>query len=351
MASCFHLRSLLLVLAVLSTARSRQHIHLIQYGPPRTATTFQFHTLCAMAVLNFPNSTVDCAYEKWHTRLNVLVTKTHDSRKAAALRGEKDTYFFGTSLHPLRKPALPGTRTPYTYLADLDKVSQKGSKVVREYRFFFSNISDTKMDALEEYFDYWDTLRVCCGKQMSKNCRAWLTGPLPKRGLQSAPALRKEVSDGNPESGPHSGSELGRIDRRPPICLGNDIGEVERRFISTDLYTLFGSIRSGVQNQLTRPSSMDEKLDGSYCKKYAEGTGRYLWKQNEGDVQGLGANLTGASCGCGNCSTGYSAATSPRIFSPISASLHVKPASASAEPWFQKLAKLGRLDAPPGGLD
>lgn len=123
---------------------------------------------------------------------------------------------------------------------DLDTLSEIGVKgYLNQYADFFRLPSDY-IPFLNEYFDLWDKLRICCGKQMSKNWRYELNPST--YGNDTMPWE------------PH------------PFCGSLDIDQIEKKFTNTTIFKMIDP--HDKVRKISRPSTGDEELNGSYCSRY-----------------------------------------------------------------------------------
>jgi len=123
----------------------------------------------------------------------------------------------------------------YAYVQDMETLKEVGSSgLLSDYIIGFG-LSQVEEQQMVEYFERWEILRQCCGKQMSIKWR----------------------------------SDLYRLGKRKPrhsLCNKHDIDDVEQSFMSTDLYQLidqYPNIR-----ELNKPSLLDYDLNGTYCSNY-----------------------------------------------------------------------------------
>ncbi|XP_053386286.1 uncharacterized protein LOC128550714 [Mercenaria mercenaria] len=227
---------------------------ILQYGHPRTATTLQFNILClSMALLHEDvKNSVGCYYNKKKSK-KYIVIKTHAIAKFLT-KIPSHSWIFMTSkvkFSPKEKQRYSLTRQnikvirakniTIKYVADINFVSKRGHSVVYEYQPIFG-ISDAKMQHMAEYFRYWDILRLCCGKQMSADWRNHLSlNPNYKRHHVHNSSI-------------HS------------VCERYNISQVEVQFLNTYAFKTFAHIDS-LRDVIGKPSTVDGKLDGSYCER------------------------------------------------------------------------------------
>jgi len=236
--------------------------HVFQVGMPRTATTFQFQTLCIMVFIKFPNKKVVCNYQQWDDPPpgGILVTKTHDFDRTMEYIGPQSLYFATTPLpkdnynHHVHSSHNKGWRPAkrlvdqFLIKADVSEVHRRQAGFVWEYQKIF-DFDDNVMKEVERYFEKWDLLRQCCGSQMSADWRI-------------------EIRNGRPPPG-----------KGEHLCKKEDIGQIERDYISLDIVKKLQNPDSGLK-EMARPSEIDGDLDGNYCEYYNHGVKKCHWEGN-----------------------------------------------------------------------
>ena len=238
---------------------------IIQYGEPRTASTLQFQTLCAIAlVLNEADpSRVDCVFRSrddvdtdpngFVSNPNGLrVVKTHTVPSAGF---PKDAWLFTSEIdHEVsfddpwqdaakRMSQKLGHDVKYTQV--LSRLTGRGSGIVTEYKAIFG-LSDPQVEEVVTYLRSWDVLRMCCGAQMNDAYRAEL------------------ISNLRPNSSETSQSEY-------PACDMYRIQAVERQAVQTRVFKL--ASKGGFGSRYLRGTSSLESdegydLNGQYCAWY-----------------------------------------------------------------------------------
>jgi len=232
-------------------------LHVVQQGNPRTATTLQFESvsLCLFfhireycpTLLNTTSITFANKSTRWslfYQNENVpQALKTH----LGEFPNEKEMKMLNTSMifttaktkerAGLKKLSLEKRGFNVGPVQDLQTLSKIGAEgMFKRYASTFR--INRHIDAMTEYIELWDILRMCCGLQMSKYWRNQLLKP----------SLR------NPQLEPH------------PICGTTDIDDVERKFIGTSVYKLIDQYKHAAM--LNKPSGGDGQLDGTYCSRY-----------------------------------------------------------------------------------
>ena len=214
--------------------------HLVQVAEGRTASTFQFQTLCVMSFVKFKNQSIECKYGKWTSESDVLITKTHVFEEAQERINQNNTLFF-TSVQPSGKIDADFN---FMYIANTSLLKRRGEYMIFEYAPLFQ-LNQEESFAVFEYFKFWDILRICCGKQMSTSWRQKLNGS---------------------------------IDEMHQCDLYN-ISNVEISFMNSQLYK---EMQARNMNYMLRPSEVDGGLSGEYCEEYNDGVKRYGLEFNEG---------------------------------------------------------------------
>lgn len=199
----------------------KQRVPIVQYGTPRTGSTFQYHLLCTAAKMKLrdlgeggvrclfaPNtSTAEQAIREHGHR---LVIKTHQRPPASCDSGG---CFVFTS-HTNDKPTWPGT----LYQQVRGRLQVAPLAEVSRYKAAF-DLSADDVTALQGYFRYWSVLRECCGSQMSIQYRLRLHG-----------CVNDTILSRDPDS------------LRYPACEAYDIREVVELIRRTSIVT------RGIQN-------------------------------------------------------------------------------------------------------
>jgi hypothetical protein len=143
----------------------------IQVGPPRSATTFQFTVLCASVHLKFPNASISCTFME-PTGADIEVIKAHVLTDRL-VSSDRATIFFATSTNSSHSAVSsliqPRLTQPYDVLVKI------GLGVLQWYAALFDLDEDHAM-RLHEYMRYWQIFRRCCGSQASVDWRMHLHG-------------------------------------------------------------------------------------------------------------------------------------------------------------------------------
>jgi hypothetical protein len=214
---------------------------IIQYGTPRTATTLQFNILCAIVSLQHISEieNVGCFYNPKNVKElpKYSVIKTHRIQRYFDV-APPGTWVVTTenaasqrNLKSEIKSKRPNVIVPLSI--DFSDVKELGASIVYKYKSIF-DVSVDNMNHIINYIKLWQTLRVCCGRQMSRKWRAFL--------LNKTDAL----------------SSLSP-------CLMYNITEVEKRFMNSYVFKLF-SDKPLIRSTITKPSLVDGKLNGLYCE-------------------------------------------------------------------------------------
>jgi len=153
---------------------------IVQYGTPRTGSTFQWWLLCTVARLKLGgnsggDSRIPCLYAPNSTYAAQLiqehrhrvVIKMHASPPDSCLNHRCLVFTSHTSAAALWPEAVY-QQVPHRLLtSSLAEVSR--------YRAHF-NLKPAEFEAVQGYLRYWSVLRQCCGKQMSLQYRLLLHG-------------------------------------------------------------------------------------------------------------------------------------------------------------------------------
>ncbi|KAL7530405.1 hypothetical protein ACHAWF_003363 [Thalassiosira exigua] len=249
-------------------------IHMLQFGPARTATTLQYMCVCLSLLLKLDDSEVfvngsqmikqlQCFYSDGSARLhrNILQPRVFKSHQAASHFGsnktKEDIPIFTTAATKrdavkLRSKLTNDGFKKVMYVQDLETVAERGHHIIDDYAHIFS-LSSFQRNELLEYMRYWDILRICCGKQMSNK---WRMEQWPEW------KIGKEFIDTH--------------DPRYPACSMFNIDEVERLFLNTTLHKRIKghSIAAGVRH-----------LNGTYCSCYNKLVKTQGVEFNKGEVR------------------------------------------------------------------
>uniref|UniRef100_A0A7S1AFH5 Uncharacterized protein n=1 Tax=Noctiluca scintillans TaxID=2966 RepID=A0A7S1AFH5_NOCSC len=210
----------------------------IQFGTPRTATTLEFQTLCAvMSVLHAsePNPVL-CTYEYKLTYVEnpeqFRVLKTHQNVwDWPANMVDDATWVFATLGGTDGEVQLGVLKEKFDiepkYVQIMQDVKDVGTKLAYDYQSVF-NLSDQQIHDVYDYVSLWSVLRQCCGCQMSKHWRDVL--------------LQKTNAD-NTTTG--------------KMCASKDLDDVESRLMRTTVHGLLGST--------DKLSIVDLAFNGKYC--------------------------------------------------------------------------------------
>ena len=232
---------------------------IIQYGESRTASTLQFQTLCAIAlVLNEADpARVDCSFkgrdavytDEAANPNGLRVWKTHNVPSEGF---PKDAWLFTSEIDddvsfddPWQDAAQRMSQKldhEVKYVQVLSRLTGRGSGIATEYKPFFG-LSDPQVEEVVTYLRYWDVLRMCCGAQMNDGYRAELISTL------------------RPNSSETSQSEY-------PACDMYRIQAVESQAVETQVFKL--ARKGGFGTRYLRGTSSLESdegydLNGQYC--------------------------------------------------------------------------------------
>lgn len=209
---------------------------MVQYGPPRTATTFQFQVLCASACLKYADP--KCLVCKDDATLGVdipvdeikpgTVCKVHDLQKALEIRKKGGLLFT--------------TEPPGDFVQKFEDVAVRGRSLVFDYAPIL-NLTVKETHQLATFVRYWEILRRCCGAQMSTDYRHRLF-----KGSYNLPM--------------HMIHFRAKDDPSFDACEIYNIEQVERRYVETAVFRKCHRL-----SLVQRLSDLDQPLDGSYCKR------------------------------------------------------------------------------------
>ena len=225
---------------------------LIQVGEPRTGTTFQFNSLCLMAMMKYPERKIFCGYEQGPNltkRFRSLVSlgfatvviKTHDIQSVLASSSVAVGIFRTKPMEEKlklrekwreRKFQTWEADGNFAFIQDESELRRCGVGVVWNLQPVF-DLPNAQMLEIQEHLRKWDVLRICCGKQMSNSWRQELIHP--PSGIS-----------------PHQ-------------CAMYNISMVEMALRETKVFKILE--HHGLE-QMASPSVADALLTGHYCAQY-----------------------------------------------------------------------------------
>lgn len=252
---------------------------IVQYGEPRTGTTYQFQVLCASSCLRWGPGETECKVCKDTATLGLdvpvadiasgTVCKVHDISKAREIVRKRPTVLFTTATERSDDPQVRAAvlkrdwraarrrlqqswGLPIDYVQLFGLLGRRGHTLVFDYAPLL-NLTDDQADALATYVRYWEILRRCCGAQMSTDYRhrLWDVGdrPVSAYNLPSNMITFRHVEDPAYDA-----------------CEMYDIEQVERRYLETAVYR-----RCDIP-LMSRLSDVDQPLDGTYCRRALNAT-------------------------------------------------------------------------------
>ena len=240
----------------IDTLSSKLPLHVLQYGPARTASTLQFQIVCLSmfkALLSSNNASLldkmECGMRGEHRFVEdtPMVLKTHMLEYELPSKLPEDTWLFATSRSNSSSSKLRNAYSDWRskgydirYIQDLSLASEREHLIALEYQSIFG-LTNKNMQDIIDFLKYWDVLRRCCGMQMSRHWRAHLMS-------------RDKVLGGVVDSSKVS------------FCQGHNISSIENDFMATKLYQEL-KVRPKLHPMLS-PSNVDDVLDGSYCSRY-----------------------------------------------------------------------------------
>jgi hypothetical protein len=254
---------------------------IIQYGEPRTASTLQFQTLCAIALLlNEANpSRVNCSFlakgavlDEAASQHGLQVVKTHNVPSGGFPKHAwvftsviDDAVSFDDPWEGAAERMAHTLHHEVKYVQVLSRLTGRGSGIATEYKSLFG-LSDQKVEEVVTYLRYWDVLRMCCGAQMNDGYRDEL------------------ISSARPNASETSKSEY-------PACDMYKIQEVERQAVQSQVFKLARQGGNGTR-YLRSTSSLEadagHDLNGHYC----------AWFNRQVACQELAFNRLPADPGC-----------------------------------------------------
>ena len=233
--------------------------HVFQYGPPRTASTTQFNILCVALFLHtriyspeLANNTIcTLAGSMTHEEAAYKFTLQQDDIPQAVkshvkvpdpLQIHNSTIVFGTATNAKqaeqRRAQMKRLGLNIGILQDLQSLRSSGIDSWLKIYVKFFRLSPTEYKLMLDYFSIWETLRQCCGMQMSKLYRNELLSPAQRD---------KEMT-------------------KHKFCGSIDINSLETKFMNTELYHIMNNYEA--MRRINRPATVDGDLDGTYCSRY-----------------------------------------------------------------------------------
>jgi len=166
---------------------------IIQYGLNRTATTLQYVTLCAIMTLlhKAEPEKVDCFFQSEllepESNATYKVIKMHNPKLLnqtmhQLLQRNVNVWLFATAKNdtvgysnitdwgPTTEALTEQIGFDVKYAQILTLVSARGHTIISDY-LSMTGLPTNETDVLMEFIGYWDTLRQCCGTQMSEKWR------------------------------------------------------------------------------------------------------------------------------------------------------------------------------------
>lgn len=206
---------------------------IVQYGSPRTATTLQFRSLCAMMVLLHPGQ-VECTlggnHRGWFTNApnkTYKVIKTHNFGSIDFNNGGRFWLFITSNKAPDAAQIAKIMKVKPQYVQSLPLVRSEGWGIVADYAKIFQSSEEQTKEFLN-YMKSWSLLRQCCGAQQSKLHRSALWGDIPSS--------------------------------QCPACDGQNLDAVESELVDTGIFQQMRKdhiVQDGMQPDLY--------FNGSYC--------------------------------------------------------------------------------------
>ena len=202
---------------------------LIQYGHPRSASTFQFKLLCAIMHLKAMQvgkgkDEVLCDFvtsDRW-THLNlqnhpaapyatVLKTHTDPAQSGGAMKAlTKGTGMLFYSSSGPKDQGLSVWRSLATLVQHFGEVNADPKGEVDKYKNLFG-LTRSDVETLKMFMETWDVLRLCCGSQQS------IWNRLKIHGCSQTPNANDPHQSRNPHCERYNISELESEMRAPGL--------------------------------------------------------------------------------------------------------------------------------------
>ena len=233
----------------------------MQYGPPRTATTTQYHALC-VAMLLLHGNAVDLPVlntnsneqlSRLHSQAmkngRYVVVKTH---KEPATFDLSDAWLFTTSesaspvanwsvleLMSIARNDSKRFGWPVQFTQTIASISTLGLPALFAKYLQIFQLPSHELDAFVTFETLWGTLRRCCGNQLSGSWR--------------------KIIHTRGSALPHYTDEH--------YCDSVEVGEVEAAFVQSELYRRFMGLRRMAKIKgIFQVSNVDSVLNGTYCR-------------------------------------------------------------------------------------
>lgn len=239
--------------------------HIVAHGKPRTASTLLFNMvgvsnflflkrhepqfmshIVPQYIKEYPVPTLD---GKDNFRVSYLVSPTNTTKIFKTHLGldkflRYDVVIFTTATTKkgavTTKSRLEQQGHNVAYVQDMQALKRGGIPYIAHDFAFGYDLPREDEEMLVEYFSKWEILRQCCGEQMSKK---WRNDLLPEVYKKDGLAHH-------------------------PFCAGQDIDEVEKTFMETELYSWLDAYSN--MRPFNKPSLRDGDLNGTYCSSYNE---------------------------------------------------------------------------------
>jgi hypothetical protein len=155
--------------APLNTAPLSPDVGIVQYGVPRSASTFQWTLLCLIARMKAtPGTPVDCYYQETDRPVESVGPRTVVKTHVPPIHGGPFHVFASI------RSGHDGWPTA-VYTQSLEHMSDNPLSEVSRYEPVFS-LTPAQTQLLREYLGLWSTLRQCCGRGQSLANRQRLHG-------------------------------------------------------------------------------------------------------------------------------------------------------------------------------
>ena len=191
---------------------------IIQFGPPRTASTLQHKIisayLCACDVnvenLHIPKYHTDDYQMKTYPASSIVFVSTN---KVPTVEKGRDM---------IKSELERKIGGPIAYLQFLSDVRQKGYLIALDYASLFQ-ANEAQVDAVLQYMKFWDILRLCCGPQMASDYRYRLYHNVTSRLMNKDDQTHRSSSLKKGSLHSYDACEIYNIDQVESSLLGTDL--------------------------------------------------------------------------------------------------------------------------------
>lgn len=230
---------------------------IIQYGPPRTASTLQFQILCAAMYLVHDHEPERCLCRfgtptapgiGTSQRFEVVKSHKYPPNPEALARAGALVFATATNSSAISRGRLEWRATAQrlsqvmrldvAFVQITSHLARRGYLIAADYQRHLG-LTDAQLGHVIEYIRYWSVLRQCCGREMSADWRARLRNDSGR------------TTHHSPGSGLY------------PACEIYDLDAVERALMQSYVYRRFHAHA----RRLRSFSANDGEFDGHYCSR------------------------------------------------------------------------------------